>query len=223
MPMRRTAFVGKLASGSLIPAAIAAASVAAASLAAASVAAASVAALISLAACGSSGRDALDAGVPDDALDAGSSNVCGGIAHLACGPTEYCDYANDRCGVADQTGSCKTRPVACPAIIVVPTCACNGKVYAGTCDAFLDGVDLDASGTCPVPAGKFACGYTQCVLATQYCRREPHTGAADTFVCASLPSACSGTPACDCLSAERCGDSCGGDARVGLTLTCPAT
>lgn len=205
MPMRMTSFVGKLASGSLLAAALAAA-------------------LISLAACGSSDRNALDAGVADAATDGGSANVCGGIAHITCGPTEYCDYTNDSCGVADQTGSCKTRPTACPATTVVPTCACNGKVYAGTCDAFLDGVDLDASGTCPVPSGKFACGYTQCSLATQYCRREPHTGgAADTFVCASLPSGCGAAPACDCLSAERCGNSCGGDARVGLTLTCPAT
>lgn len=181
--------------------------------------------LVLVAACSSSGRSALDAG-PDDGPgpgdDAATGPVCGGFAHILCADNELCDFPDNGCGVGDQTGHCKARPVACPAVVGPPTCACDNKVYAGDCPAYVAGVDLNAHGTCDAAPGRFVCGFTQCELATQYCRREPHPGAADGFSCVPLPP-CSTAPSCACLTNERCGKSCDGDARVGLTLSCPPT
>jgi hypothetical protein len=186
--------------------------------------------LVFLAACGGSGRTTGDAGAIDDGGTgdgAPPGAACGGFANRKCAATEYCDYPDNTCGIADQAGRCQPRPDVCPAtataaLVATPTCACDGKVYSSECEAFRGGADLNAGGGCPVPAGKFACGYTQCALATQYCQRQPHTGGADTFVCATLPS-CPAAPSCDCLRGEPCGSSCDGDAGVGLTLTCAPT
>lgn len=183
-------------------------------------------ALVIVAACSSSSRGTPDASSPDDGGGAGDGGhpgaVCGGLAHATCAATEFCDYADNGCGVGDQTGTCRPRPGACPltaAIVATPTCACDGKIYNGACDASAAGFDLNAHGTCDVPATKFACGYQICDLATQYCERQPHLGgAAETFTC--VPLSCTGTPTCACLAKERCGNACTGDAKVGLTLTC---
>lgn len=187
--------------------------------------------LVLLAACGSSrGNAPVDApGGGDAAGDGASGSACGGFAHIACSATEYCDYADNGCGIGDQTGTCKPRPDTCPlsaasgassGIVSTPACGCDGKTYASDCFAYMAGVDLDAHGICPIDSTKFACGYTQCDLATQYCRREPHPGAAETFTCVALPAACSGGASCPCLAGERCGTACTGDARLGLTVTC---
>lgn len=178
--------------------------------------------LVILAACGNSSRGTIDApGGGDAAGDGPHGGVCGGFAHTPCSATEYCDYADNGCGVGDQTGTCQPRPGACPldaAIAASPTCACDGKVYGGGCEANAAGADVNAHGTCDIPAGRFACGYLQCFLATQYCRREPHLAGPDTFACVAL--SCSGTPSCACLAKEPCGTACTGSAALGLTLTC---
>lgn len=173
-----------------------------------------------LVACSSRDRAALDASV--DADDGPHGSVCGGFAHTACGATEYCDYADNGCGIGNQSGTCKARPTECPldtAFVAMPTCACDGKVYGSDCDAFRNGVDVNAHGTCSLDAGRFACGYQQCLLATQYCKRERLPAAADLFTCVGIPT-CTGAPSCACLAAQPCGSSCSGDSRVGLTLTC---
>jgi hypothetical protein len=176
--------------------------------------------VVFLLACGGGGRSAPDGGV-DGGGDGGQGGACGGLAGKRCNATEYCDFTDNGCGVGDQTGTCKPRPGACPLVVVgAPTCACDGKVYAGDCAAYSAGVDLNAHGTCTLPVGRFACGYTQCDLATQYCRREPQQGGPEAFTCAALP-ACSGAPSCACLASLPCGTSCTGDSTVGLTLTCP--
>lgn len=187
-----------------------------------------------LACGGSSSHGASDAG-PGDAVGDGQpgGSVCGGFAHTPCSATEYCDYADNGCGIGDQTGTCKPRPDVCPlnaassetgpAIAATPTCACDGTIYGGECDAARAGVDLNAHGTCDVPAGRFACGYTQCTLAIQYCQRQPHTTGPDTFSCVALPMACSGNQGCACLQTQPCGNACGGTSAAGLTLTCAPT
>jgi hypothetical protein len=173
-----------------------------------------------LAACGGGGRGGLDGG-DGGGDDGGTGGVCGGLAGGRCSATEYCDFADNGCGVGDQTGTCKRRPAACPKVVLgAPTCGCDGRVYAGDCPTYSAGTDLNAHGTCDLAAGRFACGYTQCDLATQYCQRQPQPGAAETFVCVALP-ACTGAPSCTCLKAQPCGNTCTGDATVGLTLTCP--
>jgi hypothetical protein len=175
-----------------------------------------------LVACGSDNRTNSDAPIAGDAAGDGAHNtVCGGPGHVTCGATEYCDYADNGCGIGDRTGSCQPRPELCPAVVGRPVCACDGKVYAGECVMNMAGFDLDAHGICAVQPGRFACGYTQCELATQYCLREPHAGAAETFSCVTLPLCASQPASCTCLAGERCGSACTGDATVGLTLTCP--
>lgn len=171
-----------------------------------------------LVACGGGGRGSPDAQGGDGG--GGTGAACGGLAGGRCSASEYCDYTDNGCGVGDTSGTCKARPAACPLIAAMPTCACDGNVYAGSCAAYAAGVDLNAHGTCDVIAGRFACGYTQCDLASQYCQRDPQRGAPDTFTCMPLGS-CSGTPTCACLASQPCGNACAGDARVGLTLTCP--
>jgi hypothetical protein len=189
--------------------------------------------LVFLLACGGSSHGASDAGdgAPADG-SSGSGGVCGGRGQMSCSATEYCDYADNGCGVGDLTGTCKPRPDVCPvnatgaappAIVATPTCACDGKIYSNDCDAFRAGFDVNAHGTCNVPAGEFACGTTQCTLATQYCRRQPHTKGSDTFSCVALPAGCSDNQGCSCLQAQPCGNLCAGTSAAGMTLTCTPT
>jgi hypothetical protein len=190
--------------------------------------------LVFLLACGGSSHSASDAGPGDGASDDGSSgggSVCGGFAPKSCSATEYCDYADNGCGVGDMTGTCKPRPDLCPvsatgeppAIVATPTCACDGTVYGSECDANRAGFDVNAHGTCNVPPGQFACGSTRCLIANQYCRRQPHAKGPDTFSCLALPSACSGNQDCACLQSQPCGNSCAGTSAAGMTLTCVPT
>lgn len=182
--------------------------------------------LVFLLACG--GRDAAsDAGAGDGASGDGTAGVpCSGLGHAPCSATEYCDYADNGCGVGDLTGSCKPRPDLCPisaTIVATPTCACDGMIYSSECDANQAGVDVNAHGTCDVPAGQFACGTTRCFTATQYCRRQPHTKGPDTFACLPLPPTCSGNVGCPCLESQPCGKLCAGTAAAGMSLTCAPT
>jgi len=165
-----------------------------------------------------------DAAIPVDAsgsIDGAMTRSCGGFANLKCKADELCDYADNTCGVADGAGTCKPRPVACPLLVEHKVCGCDAKVHASECAAYIDGSDLSANGACDKVAGTFACGYLLCNLGQEYCRREPHPDAAETFTCVAL--LCADTPSCGCLANERCGDACTGDNTAGLTLTCPAT
>jgi len=179
-------------------------------------------------ACGGSGRTGPDA--DPDAVVASDATIdgtippekgCGGLM-VECKPTEYCDYADNRCGIAAGSSMCKRRPDACPLIVGRPVCACDGKIHSSDCIAFSDGSDLNANAGCALPAGTFACGYAVCDLQTQYCRHEIRASEADLFSCAPLPQGCTGTPTCSCLRGEQClgTAACSGDATNGLTLTC---
>jgi hypothetical protein len=177
--------------------------------------------LVVLLACGGNSRGTPDAaGGGDDG--GGEGSICGGLFPRPCSATEYCDFPDNSCGIADGAGTCKPRPVACPAVVGPPICGCDGKVRSGECPTYVTGSDLSAHGGCPLDSTRFECGYTQCELATQYCRREPHRDGAETFSCLPLP-ACTGAPSCACLGNERCGSACAGDAKAGLTLSCPPT
>jgi hypothetical protein len=181
--------------------------------------------LVFVIACGGSGRTGTDADTDavaalDAALDASKppSGLCGGLVPVECRTNEYCDYADNSCGIADAPGVCKRRPDACPlAVVGQPVCGCDGKIHVNECIAFSDGADLSANGGCPLPADSFACGYAVCDLRTQYCRRDTKVPDADVYQCATLPQGCT---ACPCLAGELCGDNCSGSASAGLTLTC---
>jgi hypothetical protein len=149
-------------------------------------------------------------------------SVCGGFANQQCGPTEFCDFDRDGCGAADESGTCRPRPTGCPDNFD-PVCGCDGQVHSNACDASAAGIDVNANGTCPVDAGRFACGFRTCDLMTEYCEHgfsdigsEP-----DSFTCKPLPACPSQFPSCGCMTAEPCGSMCSGTATTGLTLTCP--
>jgi hypothetical protein len=152
--------------------------------------------------------------------DGASGATCGGLSPTSrvCAANEYCDYASDTCGAADGSGTCRPRPENCP-LVSRPVCGCDGKTYAGECLAYMSGTDRDADGGCPITKGGFACGYTQCDLATQYCLHDPASTTGEPFSCVDLP-ACTGSPDCTCLAGQRCGTACAGTAAAGLTLTC---
>src|SRR5215468_9249428 len=102
--------------------------------------------LVFLAACSGSSRSGTPDATGGDATGDGQpvGAACGGITHKLCGATEFCDFADNGCGIGDQTGTCKPRPGACPlAIVATPTCACDAKVYNGECDANAAGFDLN--------------------------------------------------------------------------------
>ena len=176
-------------------------------------------------ACGGSGRTGPDADTdavsPIDAAIDGAlppGELCGGLISAECKSNEYCDYADNSCGIADAPGVCRRRPDACPlAVVGHPVCGCDGKIHSSDCIAFSDGFDLAANGGCALPAEAFACGYAVCDRQTQYCRHDVKGPEADIYQCVTLPQGCT---ACPCLRTEPCGERCTGDARTGLTLTC---
>jgi hypothetical protein len=174
--------------------------------------------VVFMVACGSSSRTP-DASV-DATADGNPGTACGGLAGIQCRATEYCDFPTNSCGIADESGTCKTRPAVCPAVIGPPTCGCDGMVHPGDCPTYTTGTDLNANGACPLEPGRFKCGYVQCDLATQYCRRDLQQSGAYDYSCVPLPAGCDSPASCTCLRAERCGGMCTGDGKDGMTLTC---
>jgi len=160
---------------------------------------------------------------PGTGGDGGSGTQCGGFTAMQCAADEWCDFARNSCGATDESGVCRKRPVGGCDDILQPTCGCDGVVHDNACLANVAGTDADAFGMCPVPPGKFACGFTQCALANEYCQ---HSGSdignePDGFVCKPVPATCpSQTPSCSCLTAEPCGTNCAGSGATGLTVTC---
>ena len=156
--------------------------------------------------------------------DLDEESACGGRNGTPCAATEYCDFALNGCGANDETGLCTPRPSTCPLnLVAVPTCGCDSTVYGSECEAYAFGTDLNSSGSCQLPAGTFACGYTQCNLFTQYCQRQLSdvVGEPDGYSCRTAPSCPSQFPTCACLASEPCGAACSGQGATGLTLTCP--
>lgn len=73
--------------------------------------------------------------------DGSSGKVCGGFAGAACPDDEFCDFPEaNQCGIADGSGTCQTRPTACPEIYA-PVIGSDGQVYDNACFAHAAGVD----------------------------------------------------------------------------------
>ncbi len=73
---------------------------------------------------------------------------CGGLAGLSCKSGEFCDYSDvASCGMADQMGTCKPKPAACPRIYA-PVCGCDGNTHSNACDANFAGTAVAHDGAC---------------------------------------------------------------------------
>ncbi len=177
--------------------------------------------VIALFACTGGGKG----GFPDGGLsggDGGSGRVCGGLANVPCGSNEFCDFARNQCGGADETGSCRERPGACRDNFD-PVCGCDGRAHSNECDAAASGNDVNAFGSCELGPDRFACGFRACELRSTYCQRVTSDigGEPDGFACMPLPASCAAAgPDCACLANEPCGSACTGTAAEGLTLRC---
>jgi len=81
----------------------------------------------------------------------GGGAVCGGLMGATCAADEFCDYPNNDCGIADDTGVCVKRPLDCSGPMPMPVCACDGKIAQNECLANLSGSDIFPNGNCPAP------------------------------------------------------------------------
>lgn len=135
--------------------------------------------------------------------DGGVAQNCGGLAGLACGQGEYCQYdATAVCGAADQLGVCQPTPQACT-FEFAEVCGCNDQTYSNSCFAAMAGTSVAYDGPCQTAAqncGGFA--GLQCD-AGEYCKWEPSQtcGAADHLgTCEPMPEVCIQLfdPVCGC-------------------------
>jgi hypothetical protein len=147
--------------------------------------------------------EAEQAGVPiarPGSCSAGGE-ACGGLLGLTCADDELCDYPDDSCGAADQTGTCQRIPDACPDVWM-PVCGCDGQTYGNSCEAHAAGVDTASLGACPPPERRCGgwsgqtCGSDEyCHFDWEYCDWADGSG-----TCRPRPEICTDhvDPVCSC-------------------------
>ena len=144
--------------------------------------------------------------------------TCGGFIGQLCEADEYCDYAQDSCGYADEMGICEKRPHGCPRHLA-PVCGCDGQTYGNECAANAAGVDILHDGPCdpPPPPPIRTCGgfLGQVCAEDQYCDYpQDSCGYADHLgQCKARPQACPRlwAPVCGC-DGQTYGNECAANA-----------
>ncbi|WAS95810.1 hypothetical protein [Nannocystis punicea] len=139
-----------------------------------------------------------------------------------CGPDEWCDWSDDRCGEGVGRGTCRPRPPPCN-LVLRYTCACDGKVYGNECAAQQHGVDVAAGGGCEVPKWLRPCGYNYCEAEpVGYCAEmlPAARGEASTFKCERFPWNCAAHD-CSCIEGLPCAQPCLPAEDGCFELTCP--
>ena len=138
----------------------------------------------------------------------------------------FCNHWLNSCGEnPHDSQQCALKRHACPAPENDrPICGCDGRVYATSCEAVQQGIDMAANEhTCATPPGMFMCGGWYCRRDTEYCHInmvETNGGAIYGHLCTPLPASCEEAAGCACLS-EICDGACDGDPVAGIRLTCP--
>jgi hypothetical protein len=82
----------------------------------------------------------------DGACDDGPA-TCGGFVGAVCDRGEFCEFPEDTCRVADNSGVCVPVPQICTAIFD-PVCGCDGRTYGNDCERQRAQVQLAHEGQC---------------------------------------------------------------------------
>jgi hypothetical protein len=115
------------------------------------------------------------------------------------------------------------RPYNCNAQQTNPVCGCDGQVYLNTCDAEVNGMDVDQTASdCTPPPAAFACGPNFCTHGTQYCEALVGGAAGNpgSYFCTALPASCGATPTCACLTGTAVCGNCTVSAAGDLNTLC---
>ena len=82
-----------------------------------------------------------------------------------CNDNEFCDFADDTCGVFGEMGTCAPQPEDCGSLFTQGFCGCDGSTTGNPCQMAATGQDIFKYGGCDnLSSGtSFLCGEIQCL------------------------------------------------------------